>query len=125
LHPELASNVIFDGANQNIDFAAVGERVDGMQKIDITGKGNNVLNLDLKALLTEGGNGLFISDSSKQFMIDGNAGDRVALDRDSFSDGWLISQNKVQVGGENWTLLTNNKENYTLLVNQEIDIVYG
>lgn len=125
LHPETAASIVFDSANQIIDFAAVSERVDGMQKIDITGVGNNQLNLDLKALLTEGANGLFISDNSKQFMIDGDAGDRVILDRAEFSDGWLMSQNKVQVGGENWTLFTNSKEHYTVLVNQEIDITYG
>lgn len=124
-HPELVGSVIFDGANQIIDFAAISEQIEGMHKIDLTGKGNNQLKLDLKALLTEGGNGLFISENSKQFMIDGNVGDRITLDRAEFSDGWLMSQNKVQVGGENWTLLTNSKEHYTLVVNQEIDITYG
>lgn len=125
MQPEVAANVIFDGANQIIDFAALSERVEGMQKIDLTGKGNNVLNLDLKALLSEGGNALFINDASKQFMIDGNAGDRVALNRGDFSDGWLIAQNKVQVAGENWTLVSNDKHSYTLLVNEEVALVYG
>jgi hypothetical protein len=125
LNPETVGSIIFDGISQVIDFAAVSDRVDGLQKMDISGKGDNLLNLDLKALLTEGGNGLFISENSKQFMIDGNAGDRITLDRAEFSDGWLMSQNKVQVGGENWTLLTNSNEHYTLLVNQEIDITYS
>lgn len=125
LHPETAASVIFDGANQIIDFSAVNERVDGLQKIDITGTGNNLLNLDLKALLAEGGESLFISDNTQQFMIDGNAGDRVALNRADFSDGWLISQSKVQVGGENWMLVSNSKQNYTLLINEDIDVVYG
>lgn len=125
LHPETAESVIFDSANQLIIFSEISGRVNGMQKIDITGTGNNQLNIDLKALLTEGSNGLFISDNSKQFMIDGDAGDSITLNHADFSDGWLMSQNKVQVGGESWTLLTNSKEHYTLLVNQEIDITYS
>lgn len=124
-HLVRAANIILADENQITDFASVSSRVEGLQRIDISGKGNNLLNLDLKALLTEGGNGLFISENSKQFMIDGNVGDRITLDRAEFSDGWLMSQNKVQVGGENWTLLTNSKEHYTLVVNQEIDITYG
>lgn len=125
LHSGVAANVIFDGANQVIDFAVLSDRIDGMRKIDLTGKGNNLLNLDLKALLSEGENALFINDASKQFMIDGNAGDRVALNRGDFSDGWLISQNKVHVAGENWTVVSNDKHNYTLLVNEEVALVYG
>jgi hypothetical protein len=81
--------------------------------------------LDLKSLLIEAECGLFINDNSKQLMIDGNAGDCITLNSADFSDGWLISQNTVHIGGENWTLVTNSKENYTLIVNQEIDILYG
>lgn len=99
--------------------------MEGLQKIDISGKGNNLLNLDLHSLLNEGGEGLFINDDSQQLMIDGDMGDRITLDRTQFSDGWLTSQNKVQIGGENWTLLTNSQAHYTLLVNQEIEITYG
>lgn len=120
-----AANIIFSGENQIIDFAALSARVEGLQKIDISGKGNNLLNLDLHSLLNEGGEGLFINDDSQQLMIDGDMGDRITLDRTQFSDGWLTSQNKVQIGGENWTLLTNSQAHYTLLVNQEIEITYG
>lgn len=124
LHAERAASFIFSGENQLIDFTAVSSRVDGLQKIDITGKGNNKLNLDLKALLVEGDVGLFINEESKQLMIDGNSGDRLAIDSVDFNDGWLISQNNVLVGGEKWMALTNSQENYTLLVNQEIEIIY-
>lgn len=124
-HAENAGAIIIDGAQEIIDFTELSARVNGMQKIDITGSGNNLLNLDLKALLTEGGNGLFIHDTSKQFMINGNAGDAIVINRADLSDGWLMSQDKVVIGGENWSVLTNSKEQYTLLVNQEVDITYS
>lgn len=122
---ENAGNIIIDGANEIINFSALSTCLNSMQKIDITGSGNNLLNLDLKALLTEGGNSLFINDTSKQFMIDGNAGDAIVINRADLSDGWLMSQDKVVIGGESWSVLTHSKEQYTLLVNQEIDITYS
>lgn len=117
--------LVFDGAEQHIDFSAISERVEGLQQVDMTGQGNNTLKLDLAALLTEGGNGLFINDGTQQLMIDGDWGDRVVIDQAEWRDGWSISQNNVQVGGESWKLITNSKENFTLLVNQEIELAYG
>ncbi|XXN62612.1 Ig-like domain-containing protein [Enterobacter ludwigii] len=117
--------LVFDGAEQHIDFSDIVERIEGLQQVDITGQGNNTLKLDLTALLTEGGNGLFINDGTQQLMIDGDRGDRVIIDQAEWREGWSISQNNVQVGGESWKLITNSKENYTLLVNQEIELAYG
>ncbi len=124
-HPQLSANVVIDGAEQLIDFSALAQQVTGMQKLDITGTGNNLLKLDLTALLHQGEQSLFIADDSRQFMLEGDAGDRLHISLEQFNSGWQSQSATVEIGGQNWRLLTNLSQNYELLVNSDVEVIYS
>ncbi|EFQ62747.1 hemagglutinin/hemolysin-related protein [Pseudomonas fluorescens WH6] len=74
------------GANQILDLTALAEKVTSIEIVDLTGTGNNTLNLSLGDVLAQGDSSLFTGDSATQMMIKGNAGDVVNLD-DLLPDG--------------------------------------
>ncbi|GLH41388.1 hypothetical protein RS3R6_02980 [Pseudomonas atacamensis] len=74
------------GAGQVFDLTALSNKIDSVEIIDITGTGNNTLNLSLSDVLEQGETSLFTADETMQMMIKGNAGDVVNLD-DMLPDG--------------------------------------
>uniref|UniRef100_UPI000AB7EF3E Ig-like domain-containing protein n=1 Tax=Pseudomonas fluorescens TaxID=294 RepID=UPI000AB7EF3E len=65
---------------QVLDLTKLGEKVSSVEVIDLTGTGNNTLNLSLGDVLEQGETSLFTADDTTQMMIKGNAGDVVNLD---------------------------------------------
>ncbi|NWE20686.1 Ig-like domain-containing protein [Pseudomonas sp. P7548] len=74
------------GGNQTLDLTINAEKLTSVEIIDITGTGNNTLNLSLGDVLEQGAASLFTADDTVQMMIKGNAGDVVKLD-DLLPDG--------------------------------------
>jgi hypothetical protein len=93
--------LIFDGNGVNLDFTSIrGNKVINIEKIDLTGSGDNSLTLNYSDLL-------HLSDSNTLF-ITGNAGDIVTItDQTIFDTGYNIGQETVdginydtyQIGG--------------------------
>ena len=108
------------GANQVLDLTALAEgQVTSMEVIDITGTGDNVLNLSLSDVLAQGGNSLFTGDDSTQMMIKGNAGDVVNL-ADLLPDGtdpgdWA-SAGTATVAGVVYNVYQHSSQDAQLLV---------
>jgi hypothetical protein len=74
------------GANQTFDLGSIVGELASVEIIDITGTGNNTLNLSLGDVLEQGETSLFTADETTQMMIKGDAGDVVDLD-DLLPDG--------------------------------------
>ncbi|MGY2299931.1 Ig-like domain-containing protein, partial [Pseudomonas yamanorum] len=107
------------GANQTLDLSALGDQVSSMEIIDITGTGDNTLNLTLGDVLAQGGDSLFTGDDSKQMMIKGNAGDVVNLDdllADGTDPGDWAGQGQVTVEGIVYNVFQHDGLNAQLLV---------
>ncbi|MGY2377463.1 hypothetical protein ACW9IB_23440 [Pseudomonas sp. SDO524_S393] len=108
------------GADQVLDLTALAEgQVTSMEVIDITGTGNNTLNLSLSDVLAQGGNSLFTGDDSTQMMIKGNAGDVVNL-ADLLPDGtdpgdWA-SAGTATVAGVVYNVYQHSSQDAQLLV---------
>ncbi|AZE73546.1 T1SS secreted agglutinin RTX [Pseudomonas synxantha] len=68
------------GSDQVLDLGTIAGELESVEIIDITGTGNNTLNLSLSDVLEQGETSLFTEDEATQMMIKGNAGDVVNLD---------------------------------------------
>ena len=66
----------------------------GLERIDLTGTGDNALTLDVRDVLA-------LSDTSNELLVDGNAGDTV----NSLGEGW-VNGGGVNVGGINYNQYT-------------------
>ncbi|MGY2299858.1 Ig-like domain-containing protein, partial [Pseudomonas yamanorum] len=107
------------GTGQVLDLGAIAGKLESIEIIDITGTGNNVLNLSLGDVLELGESSLFTTDETVQMMIKGNAGDVVNLD-DLLSDGtdpgdWAGS-GQVVVEGITYNVFQHNSLDAQLLV---------
>ncbi|WP_312183818.1 Ig-like domain-containing protein [Pantoea sp. CTOTU46764] len=85
------------GKDQLLDLNALRSKIDSIEIFDITGAGNNILKLDLNALLQHGEKELFIEDGKTQLMVKGNAGDVVQL-KDILPAGSNLSEWQHQEG---------------------------
>ena len=74
------------GTGQVLDLSAIAGKLESIEIIDLTGTGDNTLNLSLGDVLEQGESSLFTADETVQMMIKGNAGDVVNLD-DLLPDG--------------------------------------
>ncbi|MCL4631383.1 Ig-like domain-containing protein [Burkholderia sp.] len=109
------------GANQYLDVASfnsgIGEKITGIEIIDITGSGNNTLKLSVKDVLNLGHEDIFRADGHTQMMVKGDAGDRLELSAMSGLDhgGWS-KEGLVAVDGLAFVLYENAAMNVELLV---------
>ena len=85
------------GKDQLIDLSALRSKIDSIEIFDITGASNNILKLDLNALLQHGEKELFIKDGKTQLMVKGNEGDVVQL-KDILPAGSDLSEWQHQEG---------------------------
>ncbi|OPA85535.1 hypothetical protein BFW86_22530 [Pseudomonas fluorescens] len=107
------------GADQVIDLTALADKVTSMEIIDITGTGNNTLNLSLGDVLAQGGGSLFTGDDVTQMMIKGNAGDVVNLDDlmpDGTDPGDWASMGTTTVAGVTYNVYQHSTLDAQLLV---------
>ncbi|MDY0924760.1 hypothetical protein SOM41_00180 [Enterobacter sp. CFBP8995] len=107
------------GANQTLDLTSFLGKIQSMEVIDITGSGNNTLNLSLGDILQQGGKDLFNISGNVQMVVKGNAGDKINLsdllpDKSDVGD-WSSSGN-VTVGGVTYAVWQHSALDAELLV---------
>ncbi|WLI37199.1 Ig-like domain-containing protein [Pseudomonas sp. FP818] len=111
--------LVLTGANQLLDLSALGNQVSSIEVIDLTGTGDNTLNLSLSDVLSQGGDSLFTADDTTQMMIKGNAGDVVNLDdllADGTDPGDWAGQGQVIVEGVTYNVFQHSSLDAQLLV---------
>ena len=111
------------GQDQILDLTKLAEKVSSVEIVDLTGIGNNTLNLSLGDILEQGGTSLFIDDDHMQMMVKGNAGDVVNLDglmADGSDPGNWATQGQVTVGGVVYEVYRHDALDAELLVQQGV-----
>ena len=107
------------GTGQVLDLAAIAGKLESIEIIDITGTGNNTLNLSLGDVLELGESSLFTADETVQMIIKGNAGDVVNLDdllADGTDPGNWAGQGSVVVEGVTYNVFQHSSLDAQLLV---------
>ena len=107
------------GAGQLLDLSAIAGKLESIEIIDITGTGNNTLNLSLGDVLELGESSLFTADETVQMIIKGNAGDVVNLDdllADGTDPGNWAGQGSVVVEGVTYNVFQHSSLDAQLLV---------
>ncbi|HWX01532.1 Ig-like domain-containing protein [Collimonas sp.] len=112
------------GAGQVLDLTLLGDKIDSIEIIDLTGSGNNTLNLSLNDVLEQGGRDLFLADGKTQMMVKGDAGDVVNLN-DLLPDGsdigdWAQAADAVTVDGVAYNVYQHSNLDAELLVQQGV-----
>ena len=99
-----------DGSNVALDLTAIGDlKIQGIERLDITGSGNNTVTLDLSDVLN-------ISETSNTLTIFGDAGDTANL---KLTDNSPTTSTVTNTDGT-FTQYTISGVNMTLLVDQDI-----
>ncbi|MBS4077722.1 Ig-like domain-containing protein [Pseudomonas rustica] len=107
------------GAGQTLDLGGITGKLESIEIIDITGTGNNTLNLSLGDVLELGESSLFSTDETVQMLIKGNAGDVVNLDdllADGTDPGDWAGQGTVTVEGIVYNVFQHSSLDAQLLV---------
>ncbi|MEA5102491.1 hypothetical protein [Pantoea sp. S18] len=108
-----------NGANETLDLTSFLGKIQSMEVIDITGSGNNILNLSLGDILQQGGKDLLNMSGNVQMVVKGNAGDKVNLSDllpDNGDAGDWSSSGNVTVGGVVYTVWQHSALDAELLV---------
>ncbi|MBA0038766.1 hypothetical protein HS962_21380 [Pantoea sp. BIGb0393] len=111
------------GEDQLIDLTRLGEMVKSVEVIDLTGTGNNTLNISLGDILAQGGTNLFINDDTTQMMVKGNEGDVLNLSdlvEGADSGDWAKVEGTVQVSGVRYEVYKHSSLEAELLVQEGI-----
>lgn len=111
--------MVLTGADQVLNLTALTDQISSIEVIDITGSGNNTLNLSLGDVLAQGGNSLFTNDDSTQMLIKGNTGDVVNLGDllpDGTDPGDWASTGTATVAGVTYNVYQHSSLDAQLLV---------
>ncbi len=103
-----------DGSNITLDFAAIlPAKVDSIERIDLTGTGDNSLNLDIRDVLD-------LSDDTAggitTLTVLGDAGDKVTV----ADDGWTRAAGEVEIDGQSFAQFDNGHAR--LLVDTDVAV---
>ncbi|NDG82371.1 MAG: hypothetical protein EBX44_11335, partial [Betaproteobacteria bacterium] len=91
-----------------------GDRVSGIEVIDLTGSGNNTLKLNAMDVLALSSANLFQPTGRHQLMVTGNAGDEVKLVGQAGVTGtWSLAANGIILAGQSGTY--NRYDNNSML----------
>ncbi|WP_312665387.1 Ig-like domain-containing protein, partial [Pantoea sp. CTOTU49201] len=109
--------------DQLLDLTADIKQIESIEIIDITGSGDNILKLDLNALLQHGEKDLFIEDGKTQLLVKGNEGDVVQL-KDILPEGsdiseWQHQDGTITIAGVEYNVYSHGDE-AELLVQQGV-----
>ncbi|MFJ7313544.1 Ig-like domain-containing protein [Pseudomonas sp. NPDC098747] len=107
------------GADQALDLGAIAGKLESIEIIDLTGTGNNTLNLSLGDVLELGEGSLFTTDETVQMVVKGNAGDVVNLDDllgDGTDPGDWAGMGQVTVEGVTYNVFQHSNLDAQLLV---------
>ena len=117
------------GANMTLDLTGLTGyndqgKISSIEKIDLTGTGNNTLKLSLNDVLHLGQTNLMVTDGKTQFAVTGNSGDAVVLSKmhDNGVDGgsWVAQGAPVTVGGVVYTVYEHSTLHAELFVQQGV-----
>ena len=116
--------LVITGAQQTLVLSDVADKLNSVEVIDITGSGDNRLELNVADVLNHGGRDLFIDDGKLQFMVQGNENDTVQLD-DLLPDGtdtgdWIAQNGTVTVAGVEYQVYSHSGEEAEVLIQQGI-----
>ena len=102
-----------DGAGQALDLTAIGDAaIDGVERLDLTGSGDNSATLAITDLLN-------LSDESNDLFIAGNAGDQVTLVGSWQNDG------PITVDGVTYTAFSAGGVSAALYVEDDVTVTTG
>jgi hypothetical protein len=113
----------------NVGAGAPGElsRLESLEKIDLTGSGNNTLRITASDVLDLSGRNLFdvngnaaVADAYNQLMVNGDAGDAVQL----ADTGWLSTGTFVD-GGMTYQIWTDEQQRAQLLIAPNVVVIGG
>lgn len=113
------------GADQTLDFTQLADKVSSIEVIDISGSGNNTLNLSLGDIMAQGQNDLFHADGNVQMMVKGNSGDVVNLSdlmSNNADPGDWNQGGSVTVGGLSYQLWQHSGMDAELLVQDGVTV---
>jgi hypothetical protein len=118
-----------DGAGLFLDLTAVAATaVQGIEKVDLTGSGDNTLKLNLTDILQHATSsnvfnaanttsGLAGTVTKNQLMVDGDTGDKVVL---SDLTDWTADATNVVVNGQTYVAYNHNTSAAQLLIDQQV-----
>ncbi|WP_445177495.1 Ig-like domain-containing protein [Pseudomonas sp. McL0111] len=115
--------LMLTGTDQVLDLTNIAGKLESIEVIDISGTGNNTLNLSLGDVLEQGQTSLFTGDDTVQMMVKGNVGDVVNLDdllSDSSDPGNWANQGTATVGGVTYDVFSHSTVDAELLVQQGV-----
>lgn len=120
---EITDTLQITGTNQVLDLTLQDKQIESIEIIDITGSGDNILKLDLNALLQHGEKDLFIEDGKTQLLVKGNDGDVVQL-KDILPEGsdiseWQHQDGTITIAGVEYNVYSHGDE-AELLVQQGV-----
>ncbi|MBB3304075.1 MULTISPECIES: Ig-like domain-containing protein [unclassified Enterobacter] len=120
---EITDTLQLTGSGQLLDLIAQNSSIESIEIIDITGSGDNILKLDLNALLQHGEKDLFIEDGKTQLLVKGDEGDVVQL-VDILPEGsdiseWQHQEGTVTVAGVEYNVYSHG-DDAELLVQQGV-----
>mgnify|MGYP003583143742 CR=1 FL=1 len=116
------------GANQLLDLVALGAKVSSVEVVDLTGTGNNTLNLSLANVMENGTVDQFVANGRVQMLVKGNAGDAVALSGllpDGTFPGDWVENGTVTLDGVVYTVYAHSGFGADLLVQQGVTVTLG
>jgi hypothetical protein len=121
----------FDGSGLTLDLTLINDAViSSVERIDLTGSGNNTLKLNLDDVLASGSENVFNStnttsgletlpaNNTKQVRIEGDTGDKVILA--DFLSGWTVSATPVEADSQIYVAYNHNSSAAQLLIDQQI-----
>lgn len=117
------------GANMTLDLAGLTGyndqgKVSSIEKIDLTGTGNNTLKLSLNDVLHLGQTNLLVADGKTQFVVTGNSGDAVVLskmhDNGIDSGSWALHGATATVAGVTYLVYEHSTLHAELFVQQGV-----
>jgi hypothetical protein len=118
--------ITLTGSGLLLDLTTITATLDNIERIDLTGSGNNTLTLSMEDVLAIGsantfnsGNttGLAASEASFQIRVEGNTGDTLTL---ADLANWTASGTEAVADGRNYTVYNHNIAAAQLLIDQQI-----
>jgi hypothetical protein len=109
-------------ANQAASSPDGGSRLDSIEKIDLTGTGNNTLKLTAKDVLDMGSANLFATNGRQQLLVMGNAGDTLDLADGTGTTGWTHPAANVTIDGVSYAVW-NHTSLATVYVNTAMTVI--
>lgn len=107
----------FDGSEVTLDLTLIANnRITGIERVDLTGSGNNSLILNIRDVLAlPDGTGQFRDTQTHELLIDGNSGDSVT----TVGQGWVAGAD-VTVQGTLYASYTHASVAVSLFVDTDI-----